>query len=167
MQKVTSITNFGGRTSNQNFGETSVQMGIPPNPKQTGSKINLSPRTHKESSLMESSPSNKKPFKHKAAEIAIQTDMDMRQLSRMEREKQVPQKIEILKNQFNQNLVRKKPPQPPPQTHTQYISKRNSQSSARKIQNHNFIPGRLSSNESLRQQVVKAIVKPAKVNSVF
>jgi hypothetical protein len=59
-------------------------MGIPPNPKHTSSKINLSPRANKESSLIESSPSNQKPFKHKAAEIAVQTDLDMRQLSKIE-----------------------------------------------------------------------------------
>jgi hypothetical protein len=53
-------------------------MGIPPNPKHTSSKINLSPRAHKENSFMESSPSTHKPFKHKAAEIAVQTDLDMR-----------------------------------------------------------------------------------------
>jgi|LauGreDrversion4_2_1035121.scaffolds.fasta_scaffold43135_5 hypothetical protein len=51
-------------------------MGIPPNPKNTSSKINLSPRAHKE--MLESSPSTHKPFKHKAAEIAVQTDLDMR-----------------------------------------------------------------------------------------
>jgi hypothetical protein len=59
-------------------------MGIPPNPKHTSSKINLSPRANIESSFIESPPSNQKPFKQKAAEIAVQTDLDMRQLSKIE-----------------------------------------------------------------------------------
>jgi hypothetical protein len=46
-------------------------MGIPPNPKNTSSKINLSPKPQKESYPIDSPPSNKKPFKHKAAEIAV------------------------------------------------------------------------------------------------
>lgn len=81
---MTSITHFGGQSTDQNFGESSIQMGIPPNPKHTSSKINLSPKAYKENSLLESPPSNKKPFKSKAAEIAVQTDLDMRQLSRIE-----------------------------------------------------------------------------------
>lgn len=41
------MSHFGGRNSNQNFEESFVQMGIPPNPKLTSSKLNLSPKVDK------------------------------------------------------------------------------------------------------------------------
>jgi hypothetical protein len=41
MQKVAQVSRFGQKPS---IDENLIEMGIPPNPKNTGSKLNLSPK---------------------------------------------------------------------------------------------------------------------------